>query len=1007
MAIQTSYPLFESGQVLTATHLNDTIAYLEQQDRLTRNKLIGIGIACGLEVSSEQSGSRIRIGGGVAISSEGYLLVHAETLYSHFRIYTLPTPQVEEAPDILVDEQPYPFFHNAAGNQISLWELLPVGFTPNPGEPLPAALSATFLQNKVALLFLERNLEALKNCDIGDCSDKGAEWEFTLRVLLVGRNDAQAILDQEQQIAQVPVDRRNHPRYDLGELQIEKINSAAHGIESFEMLLARIFSIATTVAPQLIDALNKSYLAFRYLLEDSYPAASFPQGPFENIYFLRMLTQFIRNIFLGQYFYAGLVDLVRSYNEFLRAAMRIEAECCPHPGRFPLHILLGEVIAQPVAIRADATQANFNPLSINSGLGAATRPAALRHHFIPSPLFETYPDRVQEVRSLHYRTYLLALRFTTDGLMDRAIRLTPSKDGDVQLSDQAIPYYYALMQSKESDDLARNWAYDKTVRNRLDRVFSYQYIAQATHPLRMRMDDHNFYRVEGAVGKALGDVMRTLLEQKRALGLSFAIEPVYIGLTFGDDLTSKALDTATRQRAQQALLKLLICRMRDLDVVFLILMSALFQYMMAIIAALTRINTQLLAGQSGSGGGGGIGIVTPISRLVPKRAQAFRRTSEDLLKELRPQPYIKGVITTKVLTTNDPRKSVGKFYLDIKEAASTANLYDSTLAYVRELKIEGDPEATTRRIYPAISLLDKTEELAKSVSVSSLAEFDFQAFETRYDGFVQSFEDYLDLVQAQPGEPDSPIAQAHEAVAINYTAIAASTPQSVLTGLTAQLNERLSSIFQELLLGGYAQRHPGMEHKGGVPEGGTLVLLYTHRNFLARVVSEHAPTYNQRINAVHTSYVGTTSATGIPNPFDTLIARQTTEDALADFVVLADFCLPYMCCDTDCSDFEATPRQREPAVVRGRVFGIQAAADQAVAIRTAQISVTNLDTNEIVNVDTRTGEFAFTGQPGSYRIDVKATRSFQPTGRIITIGSAETYNEDFVLQPTTPVRKAK
>ena len=64
--MQTSYPVFESGQVLTSKHLNDLVEFLEQPDRLTRNKLIGIGIVCGLEVGYEPAQSRVVIGAGGA-----------------------------------------------------------------------------------------------------------------------------------------------------------------------------------------------------------------------------------------------------------------------------------------------------------------------------------------------------------------------------------------------------------------------------------------------------------------------------------------------------------------------------------------------------------------------------------------------------------------------------------------------------------------------------------------------------------------------------------------------------------------------------------------------------------------------------------------------------------------------------------------------------------------------------------------------------------------------------
>ena len=45
------YPIFEANQVLTNTHLNDVFDYLDEQQRLTRTNLIGIGIVCGLEIS--------------------------------------------------------------------------------------------------------------------------------------------------------------------------------------------------------------------------------------------------------------------------------------------------------------------------------------------------------------------------------------------------------------------------------------------------------------------------------------------------------------------------------------------------------------------------------------------------------------------------------------------------------------------------------------------------------------------------------------------------------------------------------------------------------------------------------------------------------------------------------------------------------------------------------------------------------------------------------------------
>ena len=50
MANPIEYIVYEPDQVLTNDHLNETFNYLDQQNRWTRNKLIGIGIVCGLDI---------------------------------------------------------------------------------------------------------------------------------------------------------------------------------------------------------------------------------------------------------------------------------------------------------------------------------------------------------------------------------------------------------------------------------------------------------------------------------------------------------------------------------------------------------------------------------------------------------------------------------------------------------------------------------------------------------------------------------------------------------------------------------------------------------------------------------------------------------------------------------------------------------------------------------------------------------------------------------------------
>src|SRR5262245_10519588 len=112
------FPVFEANQVLTSSHLNDVFDFLDQQARLTRSNLIGIGIACGLEFKLELSAtSSIRLQKGCGVTSEGYLVLQpAPVSFVSYRPYTLPA------------DLDYPPFRPAAGQpQYPLWQLLPAG----------------------------------------------------------------------------------------------------------------------------------------------------------------------------------------------------------------------------------------------------------------------------------------------------------------------------------------------------------------------------------------------------------------------------------------------------------------------------------------------------------------------------------------------------------------------------------------------------------------------------------------------------------------------------------------------------------------------------------------------------------------------------------------------------------------------------------------------------------------------------------------------------------------
>ena len=640
-----------------------------------------------------------------------------------------------------------------------------------------------------------------------------------------------------------PVDAHNHPRHDVNELHILKINPSASDIATYSQLLERVVVIADDLSHDLLPTLQKGFDAYSYVLRDVYPESSFPNGPFgDPTYFAGVNLDLASNLFMAQYYYDYLYDIVQSHNEFLREAARFEAECCPDERRFPKHVLVGSVEPLSTAFETpfgpSGDGSPVDPLSANSGFGPQKRPAPFRHHWVPSQALPGQNERLLRIRSLHYRTYQLAYRYSAAKTVGSEIRLTPSNDGDYALSEKSIPFYYHF---EEDDDLHRNWSFEKTVTNRLDQLHSYSLISDTDHPLLYKHDAENFYRVEGIVGRGLGDVMRTLVDEKKRLGVSFGIEPVYLGLTSKDDVLGQKVDREARARAEEVLTRILSCRMSDIDAVFLAMMATVFFFLLVMIALIAQASTRAYkslgsADSDNPTGGGGVnrptrGAFKTKAGRIPVSIGLERTESDEILSRLRPGIYKKGVVAEHMAKSAPVEDAVGITYQKIKEGDPGTSLYDRTLKLIKEEDPEADAEAVAQRLYPAMHLLDRSEDLVSTVSAGSLTEFDFREFQYKYDGLSQAYEAYAES-SAGRAEQDHQLAETNVELEANYTSLAGNGPLTLVGNMMKEVNKRIKNLFEDLILGTYAKRHPGMEHKAGVVSGGTLVLAYTHREFV-------------------------------------------------------------------------------------------------------------------------------------------------------------------------------
>ena len=103
---------FEDNQVLTATHLNSVIDFLDRRDRLTRTKLFGTGIVCGLNITFNEDS--VLISKGAAITSDGDIIhLDEPTKFAQFKKFDDKRSKY------------LPFQKDDAQSAINLWRLYP------------------------------------------------------------------------------------------------------------------------------------------------------------------------------------------------------------------------------------------------------------------------------------------------------------------------------------------------------------------------------------------------------------------------------------------------------------------------------------------------------------------------------------------------------------------------------------------------------------------------------------------------------------------------------------------------------------------------------------------------------------------------------------------------------------------------------------------------------------------------------------------------------------------
>ncbi len=880
---QDNYPLFEANQVLSFAHLNQGFNYLEEQERLTRANLIGIGIACGLELDLEQDadGATVRISKGCGVTSQGYLISECgELSLTGYREYTPPSDP--PYPPFMKNDDPY-----------HLWEMFPAG------EPdsTPLSSPANFLSDKAALLFLELRKEGLRNCSLNNCDDRGFEITVTVRRLLIGTNDLKEIIAKanalEGGLSAGELEASLLQRLNLPDLRLPRVEVPNTAPATSQELLAAFHAVfhGEKLALNTGSALTAAYHAFKPLLEQSYP--SNPFADFSSRYgALDHAPATTTQVRFLQYYYDLFDDLLRGYLELCRKGAEFLAVCCPPEFLFPRHLMLGVLFPNQV---------------VNPGI--------YRHPFWGSPIAGGGERRAQELVGLFARLAEMAARFTDAPPLpppppvsrrpatDNAIRITPSSIGDLPLAKKAIPYYYL---QNGTPPLYHLWDPEKTRLNRANqnlgyRCDSWQPAAPlfVTQPLRYDLEPYNFLRIEGHLGKNYQGVINTLLTLKSRYRLPVEMVALRTG-AFDEHMPADL----SRER----------CRFQDLE--------ALYDTLKAQTTCFLCQELQYfysLPFESGSR------ITTPVKARLPLLA--------DCAPEFLVRPQTLGRLFEDYLS-GQPGGAVPDIDPNIIiNFLSSQNVGQSNLIVFYIV------------IYVSKLYQQFTEELGQ---------LDFPAFRKRYRDLVL----VTDAVEREREESAGNLEGSvnllrWEELDDRLEAIIYHCRLDAFEALREEYLERVREVKQKQFLSHFLRLHPGIQHKGGVPLGGTFIVVYHQEpepvpgpvrfrvprslrvsdrpessdrsecteidstalvDAFTRIGRKPDLAIDPDIRMVLGAFTGRLPELGIALPPGTgagAIIDAAVEE-LSDGTVIADFFLPYLCC-SDCAPVQFLLPKAPPA----------------------------------------------------------------------------------------------
>ena len=757
VTINNTYPIFEADQVLTADHLNEAVSYLEEQERLTRVKLIGMGIVCGLQARLADGGTAVTVSTGVAITSKGYLITFKGEAPDGLIKYPFFTPYADPQEDI------YPFFLNG-GAEIPLFELQEQKIQgAEPLGDLPESIT-----NYGVLMYLECLDKKLKNCIENDCNEKGTERIFTLRVLLVRKEDMRNIICMESSLngpkTEAQIDEFVNARFKLPGLQLPRVKLSPN-IVTAEQLLQLYVARITTSLPFLQTALLSTFKYYNPILQSLYQG----QAGFEETVTV-VLPGIHQQVVAGnlcriQYYYDLLCDLADTYNEFVDTAFDLWTACCPPMDTFPKHVRLTGLVTEE-----------------------SCEPSPYRTRFLHSPIHNGQAELAEQVRCLHFKIFLLIRQFQPVNNLQE-IRITPSRELDERLTRRAIPAYYDLTPA-----FVRNWNPELKRRCRSTENLSYhasQYaqaanLAHIRTPLAFSIKEYDFLRIEGHLCRPFKPALQEIIRQRNANCLPFDV----VALKVGTDASGTTIEDMK-------------CLFKDLDTICRAWKKEIECMLGSTVGGLVRYNPST--------------VFTADTQVVTIQPYDYMISDGSIVQNL-----LNVINVQEGYLGNYVVQGIGQGQNDpCEDRDFTVNLIQENIA-VADLP---NQEYLIAVYYPA-TIATHIIDFARVID-RPCSELDLAALERSQARLIRKVNEYYTTLNTYYTSPNRVFNFDVQGMLRVMSILISRCTLERIRVIKAEIERRKEELRKMNLFSEYFKKHVGMEHAAGVPKGGTFIIVYT------------------------------------------------------------------------------------------------------------------------------------------------------------------------------------